>query len=156
MDEFMKVYFDVCCLCRPFDDQESHRIRIETEAIIAIISQCMVNWVFVSSEVVEYEIAQMIDAERKKSVENILQYSSERIPINTDIIARARFIHNLGIDTFDALHIASAESCNAIFLTTDDMLVRGIKKHKDILSTIVNNPVQWLMEVESNGNKNTQ
>ncbi|WP_420642969.1 hypothetical protein [Candidatus Leptofilum sp.] len=29
----MKIYLDVCCLNRPFDDQTQDRMRLETEAI---------------------------------------------------------------------------------------------------------------------------
>ncbi len=29
----MRIYFDVCCLNRPFDDQSQQRIRLEAEAI---------------------------------------------------------------------------------------------------------------------------
>ena len=30
----MKVYMDVCCLNRPFDNQSQDKVRFETEAII--------------------------------------------------------------------------------------------------------------------------
>lgn len=37
----MKVYLDVCCLNRPFDDQTQDRIRIESESILTILSYCL-------------------------------------------------------------------------------------------------------------------
>ncbi len=33
-----RVYFDVCALCRPFDDQIHMRIRLETDAVLLILS----------------------------------------------------------------------------------------------------------------------
>lgn len=33
----MKIYFDNCCLQRPFDNKSQIRIRIEAEAILSII-----------------------------------------------------------------------------------------------------------------------
>jgi len=33
----VKVYLDVCCLCRPFDNQLIPRIRYESEAVMAIL-----------------------------------------------------------------------------------------------------------------------
>lgn len=33
------VYLDICCLKRPFDDQRSTRVQIETAAVAAIIEQ---------------------------------------------------------------------------------------------------------------------
>lgn len=32
----MKIYLDMCCFNRPYDDQAQSRIRIETEAKIVI------------------------------------------------------------------------------------------------------------------------
>ena len=34
-----RVYFDACCLNRPFDDQTQDRIRLESEAVLLIMSQ---------------------------------------------------------------------------------------------------------------------
>jgi hypothetical protein len=33
------VYLDVCCLKRPFDDQRSTRIQLETAAVAALVDQ---------------------------------------------------------------------------------------------------------------------
>ena len=33
------VYLDVCCLKRPFDDQRSARIQVETAAVAALIAR---------------------------------------------------------------------------------------------------------------------
>ena len=44
---------------------------------------------------------------------------------------RARIFCELGIGAFDALHLASAESAGAVFLTTDDTLVKVIMRHAD-------------------------
>lgn len=35
----MRIYLDVCCLNRPFDDQSQDRIHLEAEAVLAIIKQ---------------------------------------------------------------------------------------------------------------------
>ena len=34
-----RIYLDVCCLNRPFDDQNQPRIRLESEAILIILAQ---------------------------------------------------------------------------------------------------------------------
>jgi len=57
------------------------------------------------------------------------------------------------MDTFDSLHIASAERAGAVFLTTDDTLIKVIKKHADKISVETKNPVQWFMEVTTDGSK---
>jgi len=39
-------------------------------------------------------------------------------------------------------------------MTTDDTLIKSIKKHKDKITIEVHNPVNWLMEVTMDGSKN--
>ncbi|MDF2439948.1 MAG: hypothetical protein JWN98_932 [Abditibacteriota bacterium] len=34
----MKIYLDVCCLKRPFDDQGQDRIHLESEAVLLILA----------------------------------------------------------------------------------------------------------------------
>ena len=35
----MKLYLDVCTICRPYDDQRMMRIRLETDAVHLILSK---------------------------------------------------------------------------------------------------------------------
>ena len=50
----MKLYFDVCCLNRPFDDKTQDRIHLESEAVKAILKHIRKgDWQWISSEVVE-------------------------------------------------------------------------------------------------------
>lgn len=56
-------------------------------------------------------------------------------------------LEQIGFQSFDALHIACAEKGEAaVFLTTDDSLLRKAAKNKGILKVKVENPVKWLME----------
>jgi hypothetical protein len=44
----MKLYLDVSCLNRPFDDQRQPRVRTESEAVLLIlarIDQGAFNWI---------------------------------------------------------------------------------------------------------------
>jgi hypothetical protein len=34
----MRIYLDMCCLKRPFDDQSQPGIRLETEAVLALLA----------------------------------------------------------------------------------------------------------------------
>src|SRR5438067_1863407 len=71
----MRIYLDVCCLNRPYDDQTQDRIRLEGEAIESIF-RCFDRgeheWV--SSVVVEDEVSLDPNPERRGR-------------------ARARFLH---------------------------------------------------------------
>ncbi|MDD3933657.1 MAG: PIN domain-containing protein [Methanoculleus sp.] len=129
---------------------------MEAEAVIAILNGGMEEWELVGSEVIEYEIAKIQGEERRRAVESLLQFTRGQIMINEAIMDRARTFNGIGIDAFDALHLATAESVGAVFLTTDDALVKVIMNHADKISIKAYNPVKWLMEVTDNGSKNTQ
>jgi hypothetical protein len=34
----MRIYVDMCCLKRPFDDQSQPRIRLDSEAVLALLA----------------------------------------------------------------------------------------------------------------------
>ena len=62
----MKIYLDVCCLNRPFDDQKQDRIHLESEAIITILRHIEIgDWTWTSSSVVLFEINQTPNLDRK-------------------------------------------------------------------------------------------
>ena len=142
----MRIYLDACCLCRPFDNQSSHRIRMETEAVIAILRRCTTDWKLVGSEVIDYEVAGISDGERRKHVGDLIQFVHEHVVLDRELIDRARTFHTNGIDTFDSLHLACAERTGAVFLTTDDALIKHIKMQADKIPIKTANPVQWFME----------
>jgi len=62
----MKVYFDVCCLNRPFDDQSQGRIHLEAEAVLTVLKYVdSGDWISVSSDTIVYEINNTEDIERR-------------------------------------------------------------------------------------------
>ncbi|MDR0423981.1 MAG: hypothetical protein LBH39_00730 [Clostridiales Family XIII bacterium] len=63
----MKVYLDNCCLNRPFDDQREDAVRMEAEAVMAIISRCDNGaWEFCISDVLFDEIDNTPNLVRKQ------------------------------------------------------------------------------------------
>jgi predicted nucleic acid-binding protein len=128
---------------------------MEAEAVTAILNRCMADWKLIGSEVIDYEIGQIPDEEKIEAIRNFLIPAEEKVVINEKIIKRARILHNNGIDTFDALHVAAAESIGALFLTTDDLLIKHLRKQEKNVSIKVNNPLKWLME-EIYGDENTK
>jgi hypothetical protein len=68
----MKIYLDVCCLCRPFDDQKVNRIHLEAEAIKEILVRCTRDWTLVTSDAVSFEISRILDKTRMKKALNLL------------------------------------------------------------------------------------
>jgi len=77
----------------------------------------------------------------------LTRYASKVIRLNETIIQRADVLKQHGFKTYDALHLACAESANvSIFLTTDDRLAKRAKQKRRILRVEVFNPIEWSQE----------
>ena len=144
----MKIYLDVCCLNRPFDDSTQDRVRIESEAILMILGHCYTQrWIMLSSEVVDIEISKIPDEERRQKVSFLSSMSKSYTTVDENMEKRAMEITEMNFKSVDALHIACAEKDGAnVFLTTDDDLLRKAFQKKGILKVRLENPVRWLME----------
>jgi predicted nucleic acid-binding protein len=142
----MKIYMDVCCLCRPFDDQTVGRIRLEVTAVQEIIRRCASReYTLVNSEAITEEISKIADIRKRLRVEKVISIADEQVILDEDIIARMHVLIAMGGDAMDSLHIACAERAGAILLTTDDGMITFFKMHRDI-QVHIENPVIWLKE----------
>jgi predicted nucleic acid-binding protein len=143
----MKIYLDVCCLNRPFDDQSQDRIRLEAEAVLLILARAQTeDWVWHSSEVVVDEIGQTPDTNRRERVMQFNAHAHKVYQLTEADIGRAKALNNLGFSSMDALHLACAESCDADYLlTTDDELLRRGGRLAEQLQVVVENPLPWLV-----------
>ena len=143
----MKIYMDVCCLNRPFDDLSQDRIYLEAEAVLSIIAHCEKGeWSLIASSVIDFELSNLIDADRLEQVQALYSAAAERIILTDQAETRAAFFQQNGIKPFDSLHLALAETCGVdVFLTTDDRLLRAATRMDLRIKT--GNPVSWLMEV---------
>jgi len=144
-----RIYMDVCCLNRPFDDLEQERIRLEAEAILWILQRCQNReWSLVNSDALEFELEKTPNREKAKQVASLLGLAQTRIDSSQVIESRAEALISMGFKLYDALHIAFAEAANVdVMLTTDDRLLRRSLRCKDELRVTVENPVMWLMKV---------
>lgn len=140
----MRIYMDVCCFNRPCDDQTQDRIRIESEAVLTILSRCQEDWTLVGSEVIDYEVSKIPDEERREKVEILASISKEIIEVKEDTVKRAQKLEKFGLKPIDALHIACAEKSADVMLTTDDDIVKKVKRS---VKVSVENPLKWLTGV---------
>jgi hypothetical protein len=145
----MRVYLDVSCLNRPFDDQGQTRIRLESEAVLAIVQQFESGfWTQISSEMAEIEIQANPDATRRQQVALLLPAKDAILRLTPAIWARGEELEEMGFKPADAIHLAAAEIGRAgIFLSCDDRLCRCAKRNKRRLRVEVANPLDWLKEV---------
>jgi predicted nucleic acid-binding protein len=144
-----RIYFDVCCLNRPFDDSSQDRIRLEAEAVLSIYQKCRLGeWTLLTSEVIESELRQTPDTQRVELIMAALAIASEKAQLDSALKQRAVELVKLGLKPFDAAHIASTEAIAAdVFLTTDDRLIRKATPHQTSLNVLVSNPVTWLLSL---------
>lgn len=143
-----RLYLDVCCLNRPFDDQGQPRIHLETEAVLAIIARIDDGeWEWLSSEVVEFEINRTPDRGRRTRVRRLAARAAIIVPVDAAVRARGERLAAVGFGAVDALHVACAEAGGAdVLLTTDRQLLNVAARTADAISIRVVNPLPWIQE----------
>jgi len=146
----IKLYLDVSCLNRPFDDQHQARIRIESTAVTLIFERMDAGvWRQVSSEMAIIEIDAIPDADRRNRVRMLLPESESIMKLKKATFDRAKELELLGFKPADAVHVAAAERAKAdLLLSCDDRLCRLAKRRQNELQVRIMNPVDWLKEIE--------
>jgi predicted nucleic acid-binding protein len=102
--------------------------------------------VYVDPSIISKPIKYSSNPEKRNRVLNLLSVTREYIVLTDEIISRVRIFCEAGLRTYDALHLACAESVNAIFITSDDKINRTIQNNPNLTTTSVKNPVLWIME----------
>lgn len=141
------MYLDNCCFNRPFDDQDSLTVRMETEAKLQV--QRMVKddalklcW----SYVLDFENAANPFEERRNEIQRWNEMAAESIEETPEILEAARLAVLKGLKPLDALHLACAQSMQCdVFLTVDkSILKRGV----DFAEIRVMSPIDFVVEKE--------
>ena len=142
----MKIYLDVSCLNRPFDDQTQLRVHLEAEAVLLILDEIDAGrWEQVASRMSDLEIQAISDETRRRRVAQLL--SESKMILSEEIFIRARELVHLKLGAADAVHTAAAEVLQAdVLLTCDDRWLRKGQQLADVLLVRVANPVDWLKE----------
>ena len=142
----MRIYLDNCCFNRPFDDQSRLRIRLESEAKLAIQENIQLGiFSLVWSYVMDYENHKNPFPERREQIGKWRTYAVEDIEEDDALLVSARLIGQTGIKKIDSLHIACATKAHAdYFLTTDDWIL----KRSGLITTIkITDPTGFIKEV---------
>lgn len=133
----------MCCFNRPFDDQASITVRLETEAKLHIQQKILdKDFDLVWSYILDFENSQNPFEERKSSISKWSNFSTTDISETPEILQKAKTYVESGIKPKDALHVASAiEGGCEYFITTD----LGIIKKRDKIEEIrIVDPVEFL------------
>ena len=142
----MKLYLDVCCYNRPFDDLSDDRVRMEAEAVSVILDRCEHGlYELVSSDIIEYEISKIINQDKRDAVSRLAQIAKRTVKLNNEIKSRAYDFENSKIKPFDALHLGFAQVAGIdLFLTTDERIIK--KKDSLNITFRILNPLDFIHE----------
>lgn len=143
----LKIYLDNCCFNRPFDDQDSLVVRLETEAKLHVQQmvkdgKLMLCW----SYVLDYENSLNPFQERRIDIQRWKALASECIMETPEVLVLSKTALAKGIKVFDALHLACAQAMKCdIFLTVDKGILR---KSPQIDGIDIVSPINFVIEKE--------
>lgn len=137
----MRVYLDNCCFNRPFDDQSSLIIHLETEAklyVQELIRQGELELVW--SFVLDYENGANPFEEVRNRIAEWKKLALADCGLSDEIASKAGELMRLGLRQMDASHVACAIHLGAdYFLTTDKKVL-----NKPITGISIMNPIDFV------------
>jgi hypothetical protein len=147
----MLLYIDLSCFNRPFDNQAQERIRLETEAVLVILTRIVEGTdTLLWSWVLSFENDKHPKRDRRDEIAVWERRAERSIGLSDSLEDRSRRIAQQGISALDAAHLAAAELGEAdILLTCDDAVIRRAPRLG--LALRVLNPVAYLSEVTAHG-----
>jgi hypothetical protein len=73
------------------------------------------EWIWLGSEVLDFEIEQTPNAERQFRIQLLLDYIYQTVEVEQAAENRAEQLQRMGFKLLDALHLACAEAGQAVF-----------------------------------------
>lgn len=132
------LYLDVCILCRPFDDQNIMRTRLETDAFYLILQNIQNKLYEMIFSPVHLKEIETIEALRERLwLVGLLDKYGIMPPCDlSKIRKRAEQLCNIKFGVADAAHVAFAEATSDFFITCDDKLLRKCNKSNVKISVV--------------------
>lgn len=144
------LYLDVCTLCRPFDDQQQLRIRLETDAVLLILRHIETGRYRSAVSPVHFkEVAAITDpGERLEMLGLLTRLNTGNVDCDLQQAQeRAVFLRENRIGIADSAHVAFAEQLADCFITCDDKLLKRCRRID--LKIPVMSPVEFITLEES-------
>jgi hypothetical protein len=145
----MKLYLDNCCFNRPFDDQSSLTIRLETEAKLSIqekikLKEFKLAW----SYILDFENNANPFIEKRSEIQRWKNLAESFTNETQEILTTMKNLTTIGLKPVDALHISCAIllQCD-VFITVDKGI---IKKANKISQLKIAGPIDFMIEWEAN------
>lgn len=145
-----RLYLDLCCLKRPFDDQRSARVRHEAFAVASLLDRAEAGRIeLVRSPALRLENDANGREDRRLAAALWLDGATVDAKLSDEVESRARSLVALGFGALDALHVALAEAAGAKWLATcDDRLLALARRYAADLRVMVADPRQVQAEEE--------
>jgi hypothetical protein len=146
----VKLYLDLCCLNRPFDDLSQPRVNLEAQAVVLILEACQRGrHELCGSTALEVENSHNPDGVRRGKVEELLRRAAVRIAHTRATDERVLQLVLLGFHEFDAYHVASAEAggCDRL-VTTDDQFLKAAARNSGTIGVQVTDPIRLVAEAD--------
>jgi len=130
----VRIYLDLCCFNRPYDDQSQLRVHLETVAKLSLqdkvrSGECALVW----SAVLDLENSRNPFIEHTHAISQWRALAANHVMAGPEVMAIAEPLVADGVHAFDALHVASAVVGQAdLFITTDDRLLKRVRHLKAV------------------------
>ena len=142
----MNIYLDTCCFNRPFDDQSSIRVKLETDAklyIQEIIRNKILDLTW--SYILEFENSMNPYKNKRERIAAWKVLTVQTAYETPEIVAHAKTFQTHGAHKKDAIHLACAVALQCeYFITTDKSL---LNKRRFFQPLQVMNPVEFVTDV---------
>ena len=116
----MKLYLDLCCFNRPFDDQSQLKVRLQTEAKLSVQESIKSrNHILIWSAILDLENADNPDLERRTAIAEWKSLAEVDVATTVAVEDLAAILAGGGLKPMDALHMASAIEAGADPLSDD-------------------------------------
>lgn len=144
----MKLYLDLCCLNRPFDDQSQARVALESQAVVLILAKIdRGEHSFCNSAalVVENSLSPRTDV--RLEIDVLLERAQIWVGHDKAIDERVAELRKAGFKEFDSYHIAAAESADCDYLVTcDDKFLKAGRRNTAKIRVTVTDPIRLVSE----------
>lgn len=144
----MRVYLDMCCYNRPYDDQSQLKVSMETQSKLHIQTLIRENKLqLITSYMLRYECSKNPFEMRRNAIFAFIDknsYGYVGIEHQMSIETKAAEIMQTGVKFKDACHVASAiwADCD-YFISTDRRLLRFVSSEIKMVS-----PIEFITETE--------
>lgn len=145
----MRIYFDMCSLQRPLDDQTQLRVVVEAQAVLGVLALCESGHAeLIASDALVFESDANPDAVRQDFAVQAIAKATQLVKTDDQIKAKAQTFIDAGIKPMDALHLASAVEAQAdFFCTCDDRLLKKARTLNTAPTKVVS-PLELISEIE--------